>query len=175
MRTVSRGPSQLGGTGMDRATYLMVTSSKWGPITVQNVNAKVWAPGSVFVPQKEQSTSSRVHAWQGLFTPMSAADNNRINHKILIFYPLLCSPLLNSLTSLLFFSVCIPPKSSFPFISPLIVYSLFYLSIFNISLPFLYALLSSLFSFCTFSLSVTLSFALSSPQSLLHFFFCLSS
>lgn len=168
MCTVSRGPSQLGGTGRDRDTYLMVTSSKWGPITVQNVNAKVWAPGSVFVPQKEQSTSSRVHAWQRLFTPMSAADNNRINHKILIFSPLLCSPLLNSLTPLLLFSVCIPPKSSFPFIFPPIVYSLFYLSIFNISFPFLLCT-----SFCTFSLSVTLSFALSSPQSLLHFFFSL--
>lgn len=37
-------------SGEDEATYLMVTSGKWGPITTQNANAKLWAPGTGPVP-----------------------------------------------------------------------------------------------------------------------------
>lgn len=45
------GPLSWRDSGEDEATYLMVTSGKWGPITTRNANAKLWAPGTGPAPQ----------------------------------------------------------------------------------------------------------------------------
>lgn len=79
------GPHSAGGTlARTKPPILWWQAANGGPLPYWMLMQNFGPQGLALFPNHKERRPGRVHAWQAQFTPTSAKDNNRINHKRLL-------------------------------------------------------------------------------------------